>query len=74
MWYNKHGSNSVGLAVEINNNWLNLDLTWDDPIVNDGSADYLEHNFFLIDTNKLHQIETTEHDFSYERYGELKEA
>ena len=61
-------------AVEINNNWLNLDLTWDDPIVNDGSVDYLEHNFFLIDTNTLHQIETTEHDFSYERYGELKEA
>ena len=61
-------------AVEINNNWLNLDLTWDDPIVNDGSIDYLEHNFFLIDTNTLHKIETTEHDFNYERYGELKEA
>ena len=52
----------------------NLDLTWDDPIVNDGSIDYLEHNFFLIDTNKLHQIETTEHEFDYDRYSELKEA
>lgn len=61
-------------AVEINNNWLNLDLTWDDPIVNDGSVDYLEHNFFLIDTNTLHQIETTEHEFDYDRYSELKEA
>ena len=61
-------------AVEIDNNWLNLDLTWDDPIVNDGSVDYLEHNFFLIDTFKLHQIEKTEHDFNYERYSELKEV
>ena len=61
-------------AVDFENNWLNLDLTWDDPIVNDGSIDYLEHNFFLIDTNKLHQIETTEHEFDYDRYSELKEA
>ncbi len=58
-------------AVDFENNWLNLDLTWDDPIVNDGSIDYLEHNFFLIDTNKLHQIETTEHEFDYDRYSEL---
>lgn len=61
-------------AVDFENNWLNLDLTWDDPIVDDGSIDYLEHNFFLIDTNKLHQIETTEHEFDYDRYSELKEA
>ena len=61
-------------AVDFENNWLNLDLTCDDPIVNDGSIDYLEHNFFLIDTNKLHQIETTEHEFDYDRYSELKEA
>lgn len=61
-------------AVYYNNSWLNLDLTWDDPIVDDGSIDYLEHKFFLISTNKLHQIETTEHDFDYERYLELKEA
>ena len=61
-------------AVYYNDNWVNLDLTWDDPIVNDGSVDYLEHNFFLISTSKLHSIETTEHEFNYERYSELKEA
>ena len=67
---NKH----VWNAVYYNNNWVNLDLTWDDPIVDDGSVDYLEHNFFLISTAKLHEIEKTEHDFNYERYSELREA
>lgn len=58
-------------AVLLDNNWLNLDLTWDDPIVNDGTIDYLEHNFFLINTDKLLEIEKTEHNFIDERYSEL---
>ena len=61
-------------AVYYNNSWLNLDLTWDDPVVNDGKYNYLEHNFFLITTSKLHEIEKTEHEFDYNSYPELKEA
>lgn len=33
-------------AVNLNDNWYNLDLTWDDPVVSDGS-DALEYNFFF---------------------------
>lgn len=57
-------------AVYINNKWLNLDLTWDDPVSNDG-LDYLEHNYFLIDSNKLLTLEKKEHNFNTLSYPEL---
>lgn len=58
-------------AVNINNRWLNLDLTWDDPVNSDGSHT-LEHNFFLINTNQLLEIEKTEHQFDLNHYPELR--
>lgn len=58
-------------AVNINDNWYNLDLTWDDPVVDDGSQ-ILEHNFFLIPTKKLLEIETEQHNFDQDVYYELK--
>lgn len=60
-------------AVYYNNRWVHLDLTWDDPVANDGN-NYLEYHYFLIDTHKLLSIETTEHTFNQSRYPELKEA
>lgn len=60
-------------AVYYNSEWLNLDLTWDDPVASDGN-DYLEHNYFLINTNRLLELETTEHTFNEEHYYELKRA
>ncbi len=60
-------------ALYYNNRWVNLDLTWDDPVISDGS-EALEHNFFLIDTSKLQSIEKTEHYFDTNDYPELKEA
>ena len=60
-------------AVYYNDNWLNLDLTWDDPVADDGK-NYLEHNFFMISTNKLQSIEQTEHYFDFNIYPELKGA
>ena len=53
--------------------WVNLDLTWDDPVVSDGS-DYLEYNYFLISTTHLLDIEKTEHDFDFNHFLELKET
>ena len=58
-------------AVYYNNEWLHLDITWDDPVVDDGS-DHLTHNYFLIDTNRLHDMEPTQHIFNEEHYYELK--
>lgn len=74
------GSNSEGHvwnAVYVNNEWLHLDLTWDDPVSKDGK-DYLQHKYFLINTKQLHEIDygeitITEHDFKENIYLELKE-
>ena len=59
-------------VVYIDNKWYHLDLTWDDPIASDGK-DYLEHNYFLINTSKLLEIETTQHNFNQDIFSELKE-
>ncbi len=63
--------NHVWNAVLLDNKWYHLDLTWDDPVTNDGT-DLLEYNFFLIDTAKLSEIEKEQHRFSENVYQELK--
>ena len=57
-------------AVKYKNTWYHLDLTWDDPVASDGN-DYLDHNYFLIDTDTLLKIERTQHNFTKENYTEL---
>ena len=58
-------------AVYVNDKWLNLDLTWDDPVASDG-RNYLEYTYFLVDTNTLQTTETTQHNFNIETYKELQ--
>lgn len=62
-------------AVKLNNEWLHLDLTWDDPVSSD-NKDYLYHKYFLINTEELNladsNITSTEHEFSPIIYPELK--
>ncbi len=65
--------NHVWNAVYLNGNWKHLDLTWDDPVASDGN-DYLEYNYFLIDTNQLLDLEQTQHEFNLDHYKELKTA
>lgn len=60
-------------AVYLNNQWYHLDLTWDDPVTQT-QIDILSHDFFLIPTDKLLQIEQTEHNFDQNVYSELKKA
>ncbi len=48
--------------VLVDNSWMHLDLTWDDPISEDGS-DVLDDKFFLISTSELLEIEKTEHNY-----------
>lgn len=57
-------------AVYVNGQWLNLDLTWDDPVSIDG-LDYLEYDFFLIDSKTLINQEYKEHNFNSAYYPEL---
>ena len=60
-------------AVEIENKWYHLDLTWDDPVtVGVPDLDLLEHEFFLISTRDLKNFNTGEHDFDESIYKELK--
>jgi len=62
-------------AVKINNNWVHLDLTWDDPVSTDGK-DYLYHKYFLISTEEMAtadqgNVNVEEHNFDKSIYQEF---
>lgn len=58
-------------AVYLNNKWLHLDLTWDDPVNMATNKEVLTHKFYLIDTKALEEYEITDHDFDKTVYQEL---
>lgn len=71
--YKISSSQHVWNAVFIDGSWYHLDLTWDDPVTSTGE-NLIEHNFFLIDTSTLLELEQTEHNFDQDIYRELKEV
>ena len=60
-------------AVYFNDEWLRIDLTWDDPVSESGK-DYLEHNYFLVDNDTLEKEDGTlvDHKFPTAVYLEFK--
>ena len=58
-------------AVYINNEWLHLDLTWDDPITKNSDVDTLQHDFFLVNTEKLLEFDIKDHEFDTTVFQEL---
>ena len=58
-------------AIYINGNWLHLDLTWDDPVLENSTEDTLLHKFYLIDTKKLEDYKITDHEYDKTIYSEL---
>lgn len=71
-------SGHVWNAVLLDNKWLHLDLTWDDPVSDDGK-DYLQHKYFLISSSELEEADSgevvvKEHIFSERIYPELKKS
>ena len=60
--YKVSTNNHTWNRVYVNDKWLHLDLTWDDPISEDGK-NVLDHNYFLITTNELKTIEKNEHNY-----------
>ena len=70
--YKVSSDHHVWNAVLIDDKWYHLDLTWDDPVTQDGT-NLIEKDFFLIDTAKLYEIESQEHNFDSTVYSELKE-
>lgn len=65
-------TNHVWNALKINNEWVHLDLTWDDPVSTDHSRDNLLHKFYLINTTTLEEFEIEDHDYNKSVYLELK--
>ena len=57
--------------VYIDKKWLNLDVTWDDPVTNTGDQ-LLIHEYFLIDKNKLLELDSVEHQFDENIFIEAK--
>ncbi len=70
-------SGHVWNALCLDGKWLHLDLTWDDPVSDDGK-DYLQHKYFLINTSELESIDqkgeviVKEHLFNKSIYPELR--
>ena len=62
--------NHIWNAVNINNEWLHLDLTWDDPVTDTGENVLLD-DFFLISNNKLVSKNTKQHNFDVNIYKEI---
>lgn len=62
-------------ALKIDNTWVHLDLTWDDPVSKDGK-DYLYHKYFLVTTEELLKADSgnvlvEEHNFNKSIYQEF---
>lgn len=62
-------------AVYVGDRWVHLDVTWDDPVSEDGK-DYLLHKYFLITDNELKkadegEVVVTEHNYLKSIYSEF---
>ncbi len=69
-------SGHVWNAINYENNWLHIDVTWDDPVSNDGK-DYLFHTYFLVNDEAIAEADkgdTTieEHNYEKKYYLEFK--
>lgn len=71
--YKVISENHIWNAVYINNKWYHLDLTWDDPVMKDGS-NTLEYTFFLITTKELEEYATNQHVFNKTVFSEVSKS
>jgi len=67
--YKITSDNHIWNLVELDGVWYHLDATWDDPVASDGKQ-YLIHNFFMISTDKLFELDKVEHNFDTKTYLE----
>ena len=67
--YKITSTNHIWNLVELDGAWYHLDATWDDPVASDGKQ-YLIHNFFIIPTDKLLQLDRLEHNYDTKIYLE----
>lgn len=62
--------NHVWNYVFVDDKWLHVDLTWDDPI-NSKNKDYVDYDFFLINDSVLKTIEAVEHNYDKDLYKKV---
>lgn len=55
--------------INLNDKWSHIDMTWDDPVTSDNS-NLLMHDFFIIDSKKLQELDTIEHNYDTNIYIE----
>lgn len=63
--------NHIWNLVNLDGVWYHIDATWDDPVASDGNQ-YLIHNFFMISTEELLNLDKVEHNFDMNVYLEAK--
>ncbi len=69
--YRISSSNHIWNYVYLDNNWYHLDLTWDDPVTDNGENIKLT-TFLLITTNQLEELATGYHSYDKNIYLEAK--
>lgn len=62
--------NHVWNAVYVDGKWQHVDVTWDDPVVSDGS-EMLIYDYFMVSSDELIKLDTERHVFNKELYLEL---
>lgn len=71
--YKVASENHVWNAVKLNNQWQNIDLTWDDPILDIG-LNIIIYDYYLIPTSELLALDQTEHNFNPDIYKEIMQS
>lgn len=61
--------NHIWNLVKLDGIWYHIDATWDDPVASDGKQ-YLIHNFFMISTSELLNLDRIEHNYDTSVYLE----
>ena len=62
-------------VVYLNNSWLHIDLTWDDPVSRNDKGEFIDtlfHKFYLIDTQTLEEFQIQNHTYDKSIYIELQ--
>lgn len=59
--------NHIWNLVKLDNKWYHLDLTWDDPVLENGK-DIIDYNYFMIDTKDLIELNDNQHFYNKDIY------
>lgn len=68
--YKVSTSKHIWNVVYLDNKWLHIDLTWDDPVT-PTHQNVLLYTYFLVDTNKILSENNVSHNFDKKYYPEL---